>query len=47
MLWNDRTVFRCELDDGRVGYGSAEFQFHAPQDGERAPRPLVASATPA
>ena len=42
VMWNDRTVFRCELDDGRTGYGSAEFQFHAPQDGGRAPRPLLA-----
>jgi hypothetical protein len=47
MLWNDRTVFRCELDDGRVGYGSAEFQFHAPEDGSRPPRPLVAESIPA
>jgi hypothetical protein len=46
MLWNDRTVFRCETDDGRVGYGSAEFQFRAPPEGGRAPRPLVAGATP-
>lgn len=46
MLWNDRTVFRCELDDGRVGYGSAEFQFRAPEDGARAPRPLLAARTP-
>jgi hypothetical protein len=47
MMWNDRTVFRCELEDGRVGYGSAEFQFHAPQDGGKAPRPLVSESTPA
>jgi len=46
MLWNDRTVFRCELEDGRVGYGSAEFQFRAPEDGARAPRPLLAARTP-
>jgi hypothetical protein len=46
MLWNDRTVFRCELDDGRVGYGSAEFQFHAPEEGVKAPRPLVSETTP-
>jgi hypothetical protein len=43
MLWNDRTVFRCELEDGRSGYGSAEFQFDAPEDGSKAPRPLLAS----
>jgi hypothetical protein len=47
LMWNDRTVFRCELDDGRVGYGSAEFQFHAPQDGGRAPRPLLAGGSSA
>jgi hypothetical protein len=47
MLWNDRTVFHCELEDGRTGYGSAEFQFRAPEDGERAPRPLVAARKPA
>jgi hypothetical protein len=46
MLWNDRTVFRCELDDGRTGYGSAEFQFRAPPEGERPPRPLLAQRTP-
>ena len=46
MMWNDRTVFRCELDDGRVGYGSAEFQFHEPPDGSKAPRPLLAETTP-
>src|SRR5206468_2335561 len=43
-LWNDRTVFRCRTDDGRTGYGSAEFQFRAPEDGSKAPRPLVAGA---
>src|ERR1700759_3634604 len=42
LMWNDRTVFRCELNDGRVGYGSAEFQFRAPEDGSPAPHPLVA-----
>ncbi len=42
IMWNDRSVFRCETDDGRVGYGSAEFQFHAPEGSDRAPRPLVA-----
>lgn len=47
MMWNDRTVFRVELDDGRKGYGSAEFQFHEPQDGSRAPRPLVDASAPA
>jgi hypothetical protein len=47
MLWNDRTVFRCQTDDGRRGYGSAEFQFRAPPDGGRAPRPLVAERAPA
>ncbi|MGH2761312.1 MAG: DUF7065 domain-containing protein [Thermoleophilaceae bacterium] len=26
IMWNDRTNFRCELADGRVGIGSAEFQ---------------------
>jgi hypothetical protein len=41
-MWNDRTVYRCELDDGRVGVGSAEFQFRA-TDAGKAPRPLVAS----
>jgi hypothetical protein len=41
-MWNDRTVYRCELSDGRVGVGSAEFQFRAPAEGQ-APRPLVAS----
>lgn len=46
-MWNDRTVFRCELEDGRTGFGSAEFQFHAPQDGSRAPRPLLADREPA
>lgn len=46
MLWNDRTVFSCELEDGRKGYGSAEFQFVAPQDGSKAPRPLLASPAP-
>jgi hypothetical protein len=45
MMWNDRTVFRCELDDGRKGYGSAEFQFHEPTDGSKAPRPLLADTT--
>lgn len=39
-MWNDRTVFRCELADGRVGVGSAEFQFRAPASGP-APRPLI------
>jgi hypothetical protein len=47
MLWNDRTVFRCELEDGRVGYGSGEFQFRAPEDGGTAPRPLLAERKPA
>jgi hypothetical protein len=42
-MWNDRTVYRVELDDGRVGHGSAEFQFRAPADGP-APRPLISSA---
>jgi hypothetical protein len=46
MLWNDRTVFRCELDDGRVGYGSAEFQFRAPEGDARAPRPLLSADKP-
>lgn len=26
IMWNDRTNFRCELEDGRTGIGSAEFQ---------------------
>ncbi|MCW2993862.1 MAG: hypothetical protein JWQ18_1357 [Conexibacter sp.] len=39
-MWNDRTVWRCELEDGRVGHGSAEFQFRAPRSGI-APHPLV------
>jgi hypothetical protein len=26
IMWNDRTNFRCEMEDGRVGFGSAEFQ---------------------
>jgi len=26
IMWNDRTNFRCLMDDGRVGMGSAEFQ---------------------
>jgi hypothetical protein len=47
MLWNDRTVFSCELEDGRRGYGSAEFQFRAPEDGATAPRPLLAEHAPA
>ena len=25
-MWNDRTTYRVELQDGRVGFGSAEFQ---------------------
>jgi hypothetical protein len=45
IMWNDRTVFRCQTDDGRTGYGSAEFQFHAPEDGSKAPRPLVDGKT--
>lgn len=40
-MWNDRSVFRCELEDGRVGVGSAEFQFRRPESG-RAPHPLSA-----
>ena len=40
QMWNDRTVFRCELADGRTGIGSAEFQFRAPASGP-APRPLI------
>lgn len=48
MLWNDKTMFRCETEDGRVGYGTAEFQFHAPPDAStKAPRPLMASDVPA
>jgi hypothetical protein len=39
-MWNDRTVYRCVLEDGRVGVGSAEFQFRAPRSG-LAPHPLV------
>lgn len=39
-MWNDRTVYRLVLDDGRVGVGSAEFQFRVPETG-RAPHPLV------
>ena len=46
MLWNDRTVFRCQLEDGRRGYGSAEFQFRAPSDDSKAPRPLLAERSP-
>jgi hypothetical protein len=46
-MWNDRTVFRCETEDGRIGYGSAEFQFRAPEDGSKAPRPLIAGVTSA
>lgn len=26
IMWNDRTNFRCRLEDGRVGVGSGEFQ---------------------
>jgi hypothetical protein len=40
-MWNDRTVYRLELDDGRVGVGSAEFQFRVPAEGP-VPHPLVA-----
>jgi hypothetical protein len=40
-MWNDRSVYRCTLDDGRVGIGSAEFQFRVPASGP-APRPLTA-----
>ncbi|QEC48107.1 hypothetical protein FSW04_11365 [Baekduia soli] len=42
-MWNDKASFRCTLEDGRVGYGNAEFQFRAPASGT-APRPLVAGA---
>jgi len=46
MLWNDKTVYRCETDDGRVGYGTIEFQFRAPGDGEKAAHPLLAEDEP-
>jgi hypothetical protein len=46
LMWNDKTMFRCETEDGRVGFGTAEFQFHAPADGSKAPHPLLASDAP-
>jgi hypothetical protein len=43
LMWNDRCVYRCRLEDGREGFGSAEFQFRVPETGP-APRPFVAPA---
>ena len=39
MLWNDRTVFRCELEDGRTGYGMTEY-IERIEDGQFAGYPL-------
>ena len=41
FMWNDKAVYRLELQDGRVGVGTAEFQFRVPESGP-APHPLVA-----
>ena len=43
VMWNDRAVYRCRLQDGREGFGSAEFQFRLPDSGP-APRPFTAPA---
>jgi hypothetical protein len=43
VMWNDRAVYRCRLEDGREGFGSAEFQFRVPESGA-APRPFTAAA---
>ena len=43
VMWNDRAVYRCRLEDGREGFGSAEFQFRVPASGAP-PRPFTAPA---
>jgi hypothetical protein len=40
--WIDRALYRCDLEDGRRGYGAVELQFRAPLDGD-APHPLTAA----